>query len=37
MATSDTAIRQIYLDFAQQWRDLAEQAERLAAAQSRMR
>jgi hypothetical protein len=37
MASSDTTIRQIYFDFAQQWRELAEQAERLAATQSRMR
>ena len=36
MATSDTTIRQIYLDLAQQWRELAEQAERLAAMQGRV-
>jgi hypothetical protein len=37
MATSDTAVRQMYLDLAQQWRELAEQAEQLAAMQSRSR
>jgi len=36
MAASDTTIRQIYLDLAQQWRELAEQAERLAAMQGRV-
>jgi len=37
MAASDTTIRQIYLDLAQQWRELAEQAEQLAAMQSQSR
>ena len=37
MATSDTAVRQMYLDVAQQWRELAELAEQLAAMQSRSR
>jgi hypothetical protein len=37
MAASDPAIRQMYLDLAQQWRELAEQAERLAVIQSRSR
>jgi hypothetical protein len=35
MATSDAAFRQMYLDIAQQWRELAEQAERVAAMQTR--
>lgn len=37
MAASDPAIRQVYLDFAQQWRELAEQAEQIAALQKRSR
>jgi hypothetical protein len=37
MAASDPAIRQVYLDLAQQWRELAEHAEQLAAVQSRSR
>ena len=37
MAASDPAIRQMYLDIAQQWRELAEQAEYLAAIQARNR
>jgi hypothetical protein len=37
MAASDTTIRRIYLDLAQQWREPAEQAEQLAAMQSRSR
>jgi hypothetical protein len=37
MAASDPAIRQIYLDLAQQWRELAENAEWLAATPSRSR
>jgi hypothetical protein len=37
MAASDPATWQIYLDFAQQWRELAEHAEQLAAMQSRSR
>jgi hypothetical protein len=37
MAASDPAIRQLYLDLAQQWRELAEHAEQLAAMQSRSR
>jgi hypothetical protein len=36
-AASDPAIRQVYLDPAQQWRELAEQAEQIAAMQSRSR
>jgi hypothetical protein len=37
MAASDPAIRQMYLDLAQQWRELAEQTERLGAMQNRSR
>jgi hypothetical protein len=37
MAAPDPAIRQMYLDLAQQRRELAEQAEQLAAMQSRSR
>ena len=37
MATPDTAVRQMYLDLAQQWRELAEHAEQLAAMNSRSR
>ena len=36
MAASDPAIRQVYLDLAQQWRELAEHAEQLAAVQSQV-
>jgi hypothetical protein len=36
-ATSDTAIRQMYLDLARQWHDLAEHAEQLEALQNRSR
>jgi hypothetical protein len=34
LATSDPAFRQMYLDIAGQWRELAEWEERLAAMQS---
>jgi hypothetical protein len=34
MAASDPSFRQMYLDIAQQWRELAEQAERIAASQA---
>jgi hypothetical protein len=37
MAASDPATRQMYLDLAQQWREVAEHAEQLAAMQSRSR
>ena len=36
-ATSDTAVRQMYLDLARQWHDLAEHAEQLEALQNRSR
>jgi hypothetical protein len=35
--TSDTTVRQMYLDLAQQWRELVEHAEQLAAMQNRSR
>jgi hypothetical protein len=34
LATSDAAFRQMNLDIAEQWRELAEWEERLAATQS---
>ncbi|MGO9049115.1 MAG: hypothetical protein ACLQFW_19915 [Xanthobacteraceae bacterium] len=37
LASSDTAVRQIYLDLADQWREMAEQIERLAAMPSQTR
>jgi hypothetical protein len=37
MAASDPAIRQVYLDLTQQWRELADQAEQVAAMQGRNR
>jgi hypothetical protein len=36
-ATSDTAVRQMYLDLARQWYELAEHAEQLEAMQNRSR